>query len=88
MSSVQDIQASLTDKAQRFLDDPHFYHSVGLGLGAMVLAKMAKRGQPAGQAPQVVQIYTKPRNTQLLLAVGTAGAAYWYMRNFEHRLPG
>jgi hypothetical protein len=78
----------LEEQAQAILDDPHFYHSVGLGLGAMVLAKMAKRGQPAGPPPQVVQIYTKPRNKALLLAVGTAGVAYWYMKVYNHSFFG
>jgi hypothetical protein len=77
----------MEEQAQAKLDDPHFYHSVGLGLGAMVLAKMVKRGQPAGQPPQVVQIYQQPRNKALLLAVATAGMAYWYMNKYGHGLP-
>ena len=78
---------SLTEKAEDILKDPHFMHSAGIGLGAMLFVRYMNKNQPEAPAPQIVQIASKPRNTQLIVAVGATALAYYYMNQFGHSFP-
>lgn len=78
---------SLTEKAEAILKDPHLIHAVGVGVGALVVVKMMNRNKDQPSPPQIVQLASKPRNTQLIVAVGVAGLAYVYMSQYGHRSP-
>lgn len=78
---------SLTEKAEDILKDPHFMHSAGIGLGAMLLVRYINKNQPEAPPPQIVQLAVKPRNTQLIVAVGATAFAYYYMSQYGHSFP-
>jgi hypothetical protein len=53
------------------LQDPHFYHALGLGAGTTLATRYF--------AP------TSPR--ALLFGGVATGLSYWYMRTYGHKLP-
>ena len=78
---------SLTEKAEGIIKDPHFIHSAGIGLGAMLLVRYMNKDKTSAPPAQIVQLATKPRNTQLIVAVGATALAYYYMVNYGHSFP-
>ena len=78
---------SLTEKAEDIIKDPHFMHSAGIGLSAMLLVRYMNKNQPEAPPAQIVQLASKPRNTQLIVAVGATVLAYYYMNQFGHSFP-
>jgi hypothetical protein len=74
----------MTDKIEGI--DPHFYHSVGLGISALLFVKYMERGTEVLPPAQIVQLYSKPPNKQLIVGIGVVGVAYYWMKTYGHSL--
>jgi hypothetical protein len=53
----------------------------------LVVVKVLNKNKDQAPPPQIVQLASKPRNTQLIVGIGVAGLAYYYMSQYGHSFP-